>query len=333
MQIKRLKHFQFSIYLFLSLFIFSFSSCKKDPSEKIVVDPQFQPFVDSYIEEAVKRGVEVDFEKTGLSIQFGDVPPNANGVCKGFIKNFTSAHEIVIHRNRWEGFNESGKERLIYHELGHCHLYREHLIDTLGNGEWTSIMRGVAPEGYGDRGFNFSGSRKQYYLDELFKEGTSSPNWANLTRSYDDIPESQKEVLIERENVTEFFRSADLTGDFEIEMSFEFTSEFVNYFLGFNWGGFDRESALEFAVSKANNIFILNELNGYGLQAIFDSYKGFRLDEINKMTVQKIGDKYFYFFNERFLYWNDFEPLNSKNIEINKNVPDLNIARITVKRL
>ena len=320
--------------IYSCLLICLFIQCTKEANRQVLIDEAFQPFVDFYIEEAAKRGIEVDFEKTGMSITFGEVPPNSNGVCKGFREGITSGHEIVIHRNRWDESNESWRERLILHELGHCHLYRAHTADTLANGEWKSIMRGESPPGFGARSINFTGTRKKYYLDELFNVGTSAPEWENVRANYSDFEEGQKETIIELEAIDDFFRTTDLTGDFEIEMEFIFTNDLQFNALGFAWGGANETSSMQFAISGGNNIFIVNRIEGFGIIRIFENYEGFQLGVTNIMTVQKIGNRYFYFYNQEFLYWSDFEPLPSSVVQITKNDGfDLVIDRFTVKRL
>ena len=316
-------------YLFCVLLILN---CAKETTTKIEVDPEFQPFVDSFVAEAAKRGIDIDFEKTGLSLTFGEVPANANGVCTGLREGISSTHEIIIDRNRWKGDNEFEKERLIYHELGHCHLLRGHISDTLPSGEFASIMRGVPPNGFGYRSFNMTGVRRDYYIDELFDEDVETPEWATLTADYNEITEDQKELLFEVENKVELFRSTDLSGNFEIEMEFVFTNDFLNHALGFYWGGFS-EKSMTFAFSTGN-LFIINRLEGYGVLRAYESFNGFRLNQPCKLTVRRIDDKYYYFANEQFLYWSEVEPMKSNAVEIYQNaafqyeVPSLSVRKL-----
>ncbi|MEM8524487.1 MAG: hypothetical protein AAGG68_07575 [Bacteroidota bacterium] len=319
------------ILLFFGI-AFLLVSCAKETATKIEVDPEFQPFVDSFIAEAAKRGIEIDFEETGLSLTFGEVPANANGVCTGLRENISSTHEIIIDRNRWKGDNEFEKERLIYHELGHCHLLRGHISDTLANGEFASIMRGVPPNGFGYRSFNMTGVRRTYYIDELFNKTVEKPDWASLTANYDDISEDQKELLFEVENKVELFRSTDLSGDFEVEMEFVYTNDFLNNALGFYWSGFGDKS-MGFIFS-GSNLFIVNRLEGYGVLRAYESFNGFRLNQPCKLTVRRIDDKYFYFANEQFLYWSQVEPLKSNAVELYQNGTfQYEVPRLSVKRL
>jgi len=57
------------------------------------------------------------------------------------------ANDIAIDREVWDRSNESSKEWLVYHELGHCVLDRSHRNDRFENGMWKSLMRGdLSPE-------------------------------------------------------------------------------------------------------------------------------------------------------------------------------------------
>ncbi|MEL6943552.1 MAG: hypothetical protein AAFO82_12850, partial [Bacteroidota bacterium] len=209
---------------------------------------------------------------------------------------------------------------------------RGHTSDTLASGEFSSLMRGVPPNGFGYRSFNMTGIRRSYYIDELFDENIKAPDWASLTANYDDITEEQKELLIEVENKTNFFRSTDLSGNFEIEMEFVLTNDFLNNALGFYWGGAGIKS-MAFTFSTGN-LFISNRLDGYGVLRAYESFNGFRLNQPCKLTVRRIDDKYFYFANEQFLYWSDYEPLKNNTVELYQNDAfQYEVPRFSIKRL
>lgn len=61
------------------------------------------------------------------------------GVC---IKYSSGAREILIKQSVWDNFSEELKEILIFHELGHCHIDREHKEDSY-EGIDLSIMHPV----------------------------------------------------------------------------------------------------------------------------------------------------------------------------------------------
>src|ERR1035437_9451238 len=71
------------------------------------------------------------------------------------------------------------KEDLIFHELGHGLLKRDHLNLTLENGDWKSIMCGGDKVGTRSWNINYKGIRRNYYIDELFDENTPAPDFSS----------------------------------------------------------------------------------------------------------------------------------------------------------
>ena len=66
------------------------------------------------------------------------------------------------------------EELTVFHELSHCLLNRDHLNDTLPNGEAKSIMAASVSAYYSGPNRH----KRKYYLDELFRPGTPAPAWA-----------------------------------------------------------------------------------------------------------------------------------------------------------
>lgn len=66
----------------------------------------------------------------------------------------------------WNTTSDRGKEFVVFHELGHCFLLRNHLEDTFLGGTCTSIMR----SGTGSCRDNYGRLTRETYLDELFDE-------------------------------------------------------------------------------------------------------------------------------------------------------------------
>ncbi|MEL6924488.1 MAG: hypothetical protein AAFO94_10615 [Bacteroidota bacterium] len=295
-------------------------SCTRENIKQILIEDDFRVYSDRFIEEAAKRGIDVDFKETGMVIQFGETPNLAAGVCYGMIEGQTSNHDILIDRGIWKQSSDGERERLIFHELGHCLLYRAHIPDTLASGEWKSIMRGVPPEGYGYRSTNYTGIRRQYYIDELFDRNIPEPEWARVKARYDDYSEAQKELLYETSNLNNFFRDPLLTSeDFEIELQFTYTDDFFFNYLGIVWGGSEDE-AQSLILSGGNRLLIINRLSDYGVIRGFEFFQNINLNDTNTMTIRKVGDRNFYFFNEQYLYWSEVEPLRS------------NIARVALNQ-
>lgn len=90
---------------------------------------------------------------------------NAAGICRYHYRD-TSLNEIFIDRDRWRGAPDLYRKMLVYHELGHCILHRDHRNTKLEDGCPSSLMN--------SRILNISCYYKheEYYLRELKeKEG------------------------------------------------------------------------------------------------------------------------------------------------------------------
>lgn len=308
----------FLLLLFISL---SWYSCDEIASPELNIDPEFQPYVDEFVRQASLRGVDVDFEETGMSIQFDALTAaNANGICYGVREEVTSDHEIVIHRNNWQEAGPAARERLIFHELGHCYLYRRHTNDTLANGEWKSLLTGPPwPDYKYWRGTNYTNRRKEYYIDELFNPGTPAPEWSFLEEDYDAVTQEQKIPLLEMEGNNTVYRSTDLSGDFEIELMFTIPPEVIGNSITLAWGGLSLTSSHRISLSNWD-IIIADDLISYGLiKRLEFFFDGLNFGEPNKITVRKRGAEYYYFVNEKFIYWSDYSPLVVDAVRISTN--------------
>ena len=301
------------IFARLSLLVL-LASCSKEPLE-INIDPQFQVYVNRFIEEGAKRGIEVDFSNTGLVIEFGDVPADAAGVCSELGTSTSGSHIITIKRQFWLDADETTRERLIFHELGHCELFRPHDNQRFSTGEWKSVMRGAPlPEGISPV-INFSGIRRDYYIDELFNSSIGAPNWLNIRANYNDVPASQKQLIFNRINVLDF-QSNNIPfpedGDFEIEVEMRIQTGLT--FAGFRWSGFNIQTSFLIFFYGGNELNISSGSEVFGPMHVikYNQQVGFNL---NKMTVRKQGDFYYVFMNEEFLYWFEYLPMRAPFFE------------------
>lgn len=280
------------------------TSCSSDePESNVRLFPEFRPFVSSFEQEAAKRGITFDFEESGLEILLGPTRvDNAAGVCRG-------DGSIEIEANLWDNYSNAGKEQLIFHELGHCVLGRPHRNVVLDNGEWGSIMRGSPiPENRGVA-VNYSGRRKQYYIDELFDENTPFPEWENIHREYGEDITGDTILFVEESTELSTSKFIDVSRNFQIEFTLD------NNGLSraaFAWGGLNlnnssyilvnQEKSFQYSSGFSNDGFLLNfkELNS--LNSIS-----------NLLTIRKVDDLYYFFANEEFVYWTDFIQFSGSN--------------------
>lgn len=292
-----------SLSIFALVILSLLMSCSADEAE-IEVFPESRPFVRSFEEEAAKRGITFDFEETGLEILLGPTRvDNAAGVCR-FADN-----SIEIEKTVWENLSSTGKEQLIFHELGHCVLQRLHRNVVLNNGEWGSIMRGSPiPE---DRGVavNYSGTRKEYYIDELFDENTPFPDWVNINRTYTEDLATDTILVVKESSELSTSKFIDTGRNFQIE--FEIDNNGLSR-AGFSWGGLNFNNAAYILVNKERSFQYSNGFSNDGFLLNFKEVND--LNPItNLLTIRKIDDSYYFFVNKEFIYWTDFVQFSGSN--------------------
>lgn len=108
--------------------IFTYSRCSVDQN----VDRRLEPFLDSFIEDAKRYGVDVN-ESLLSSLEYGDISgpymDDAIGVCLPFIvgpTHFSLPHSSRIIIEPVYPYNSCSFKALVYHELAHCLLYKPH---------------------------------------------------------------------------------------------------------------------------------------------------------------------------------------------------------------
>lgn len=104
----------------------------KDPRQFKTTNPILLPYIDSFEQATGKTvgDVPVNFSKTWPN-QFGD----AAAACIKWGKNVTFYREVLIYpdqKEKLQGDYSYEMEQLIWHELGHCVLYRKHDNTALG---------------------------------------------------------------------------------------------------------------------------------------------------------------------------------------------------------
>ena len=142
--------------IIILLFVFS---CQKEST--YFVDTELQPFFDKFEQEAAKRNETIHLEAMNILGKMQDIDEkNVPGQCQYYEKETW----VVIDPIYWNKMNYNEKEALIFHELGHAALKREHL-DTKGiHGVCLSLMHsssGICKSMY-------NAQTRKMYLDELF---------------------------------------------------------------------------------------------------------------------------------------------------------------------
>ena len=149
--------------LFTFLFIlFSGISCIKDESVDLFIDNSLQEYFDRFAVEGGLRGFVIDYEALRISGYIRVITaPNVIGECA---HDETKPNTVIIDHTYWQGANDLEREFLVFHELGHCALNREHLDAADSQGHCISIMT----SGTGACEINYTLATRSALIDELF---------------------------------------------------------------------------------------------------------------------------------------------------------------------
>lgn len=126
------------------------------------VDQRLWSYFEKFEIEGQRRGHNTDLIAGGITADFASLEGSVAGRCT-FNGNHT-VHHITMDIEFWNQFPENIKEMIVFHELGHCYLHRDHNESQFSNGVCRSIMR----SGLGDCIDNYQSSTRDNYLDELF---------------------------------------------------------------------------------------------------------------------------------------------------------------------
>lgn len=147
------------------------------------VAPEYERFVQMFIHEAELRGHHITI--TNLIIKNDNTIAYTHcGECNSKSPDPNVQKIISINSNLLCWNNDTELQTLIFHELGHCVLGRDHDNSLLKNGDPKSIMTennlGIySPCVYPIGGTPCDNSfKRSYYIDELFIASTPAPYWA-----------------------------------------------------------------------------------------------------------------------------------------------------------
>ena len=164
---------------FICLFFISsttllfFSACQKDNSTTDIlleentksydnVPSLLWDYFQRFEEEALLRGEAIDLSSKNITAEIMEI--SQDGVAGSCTYSSHEPNHIVIDQTFWNQTGDLYKEMVIFHELGHCVLFRGHREDADQNGACVSIMR----SGVEDCWDNYRVTTRAAYLDELF---------------------------------------------------------------------------------------------------------------------------------------------------------------------
>lgn len=149
-------------YLGLFVIVISVYACS-DPYSDVSVDSALIPYIERFEQEAVARGVKFDINEEGIDAKIAHIP--TNGVL-GYCNHKKDENNLItISKLYWEKATDLEREYVVFHELGHCFLDREHFDDEDKAGVCISIMAA----GTSTCAVNYTVKTRAALLDELFK--------------------------------------------------------------------------------------------------------------------------------------------------------------------
>lgn len=123
--------------------------------------PDLAPYLKSFEDEATQRGLSISFTETPVNAIFVSETDRLDlGWCSSKPNDINTININVVF---WPGIPAMQKERLVFHELGHCVLNRSHLETVALNGHCLSIMNSARR-----CADNYNTETREKYLDELF---------------------------------------------------------------------------------------------------------------------------------------------------------------------
>ena len=168
------------------LLLLTILSCQPRPQaepepKQYSVPADVEPYVQAFRDIARQRNITIPFDN--LVVTFGQTQnPDACGQCTraaGKTPRITLKADDLC----WKNANQQERETLVFHELGHCWLNRDHLDTRFTNGIYTSLMNANDVTIYATCRYPIGNDvcdkrpRRLYYLDELFDPMTPAPVW------------------------------------------------------------------------------------------------------------------------------------------------------------
>ena len=160
-----------------SLFLLALSSCQKDfidpitiekpiveagPKSYLGVAEELWPYFERFEIAAAEQNIEVDLVRSKITGVIEELEEeNVAGLCTYYSH---APNHVTIDLEFWNRFSDNFKEMIVFHELGHCILGRDHREGQLQDGKCISIMRSGS-EFCQDA---YIPSTKSYYIRELF---------------------------------------------------------------------------------------------------------------------------------------------------------------------
>lgn len=296
------------LVLVLFTIVCLFSSCKKELESN--VPETAKHYVDSFLDDAIQYGFDIDREMQNLDIIFTNIDDTlVDGKCD------RSTNQILLDSVSWENNSDRLRKWLIYHELGHCILKREHSDVFFENGECKSIMASAMNSEICSTNF-MSSSWEEYYIKELFTEESIIPQWYNPP-PYDSI-EYLNYFSIDTnivEDRLEFSVASNLlASDFYVNLSFLNWKE-IESCIHLKWG-----SSKSIIVCQSGGIEVRESfLNGqlFSTECYYKSDLKKDLEDITSINLIRKDGFYYIYVDGEFYHMMNYESINNNVIKTN----------------
>lgn len=152
--------------LLLLSFTLLMMSCQKEPlivKNYEGVDDKLCTYFQKFEEAGADRNVFIDLAASGIIGSIEKIHADGTvGLCH---HRSDTPNQIIIDKDFWSNASENSKEMIVFHELGHCFLGKNHNDERNNDSTCSSIMRS------GNGGcIDFYNSRtRAELLDELFE--------------------------------------------------------------------------------------------------------------------------------------------------------------------
>ncbi|NJO65047.1 MAG: hypothetical protein HC836_45145 [Richelia sp. RM2_1_2] len=134
--------------------------------------------IDLGIIEYIQRFEEFYNHKVEYSVTFVDaMENNVVGVCYYWSNGGRS---VKISKEFWALSHDLERESLIFHELGHCSLNRDHTTETIAYNNYSVPRSIMYPYIFG--GSHYYEERRDEYIQELFSGTSLKRSIANIDR-------------------------------------------------------------------------------------------------------------------------------------------------------
>jgi len=150
------------LYISIGCFVMlNIISCSQGSENEI--EAELQVYFSSFVEEASTYGMDISLEDIDLGGYIENIEARGTlGQCKSYSNG---SKQVVIDEPYWDRVDDLEREYLVFHELGHCLLGRDHDDTKDEDGNCASIMQ----SGEGGCKSVYNLENRERLLEELFE--------------------------------------------------------------------------------------------------------------------------------------------------------------------